>query len=51
MPVHGEIWTIKELVVYPNENIVWSIQIVLYPYLTGLVAGAFVLSSLSHVFS
>ncbi|MBI3392081.1 MAG: polysulfide reductase NrfD [Nitrospirae bacterium] len=50
MPVHGEIWTIKELFVYPNENIVWSIQIVLYPYLTGLVAGAFVLSSLSHVF-
>jgi Ni/Fe-hydrogenase subunit HybB-like protein len=50
MPVHGEFWTAKELFVYPNEQIVWAIQIVLYPYLTGLVAGAFVLSSLSHVF-
>lgn len=43
-------WTTKELFVYPNEFIVWSIQIVLYPYMTGLVAGAFVLSSLYHVF-
>ncbi len=43
-------WTTKELFVYPNEFIYWSIQIVLYPYMTGLVAGAFVLSSLYHVF-
>jgi predicted membrane protein len=50
MDVHGEIWTLKELFVYPNEFIVWSIQIVLYPFMTGLVAGAFVLSSLYHVF-
>ena len=50
MPVHGELWTIKELFVLPNEYIYWSIQIVLYPYMTGLVAGAFVLSSLYHVF-
>jgi len=35
---------------YPNEYIYWSIQIVMYPYMTGLVAGAFVLSSLYHVF-
>jgi Ni/Fe-hydrogenase subunit HybB-like protein len=48
--VHGEIWTIKELFVYPNEYIYWSIQIVMYPFMTGLVAGAFVLSSLYHVF-
>jgi len=48
--VHGEIWTIKELFVYPNEYIYWSIQIVMYPLMTGLVAGAFVLSSLYHVF-
>jgi predicted membrane protein len=48
--VHGEVWTLKELFVYPNEYIYWSIQIVLYPYMTGLVAGAFVLSSLYHVF-
>lgn len=50
MEVHGEIWTLKELFVYPNEFIVWSIQIVMYPFMTGLVAGAFVLSSLYHVF-
>jgi predicted membrane protein len=48
--VHGIEWTIKELFVYPNEFIYWSIQIVMYPYMTGLVAGAFVLSSLYHVF-
>ena len=48
--VHGEAWTIKEFFVYPNEYIYWSIQIVMYPYMTGLVAGAFVLSSLYHVF-
>lgn len=48
--VHGEAWTIKEFFVYPNEYIYWSIQIVMYPFMTGLVAGAFVLSSLYHVF-
>lgn len=48
--VHGEAWTVKELFVYPNEYIYWSIQIVMYPFMTGLVAGAFVLSSLYHVF-
>jgi len=48
--VHGELWTLKELFVYPNEYIYWSIQIVMYPFMTGLVAGAFVLSSLYHVF-
>lgn len=50
MDVHGELWTLKELFVYPNEFIIWSIQIVMYPFMTGLVAGAFVLSSLYHVF-
>lgn len=50
MLTHGELWTIKELFVYPNEFIYWSIQIVMYPFMTGLVAGAFVLSSLYHVF-
>ena len=45
-----ELWTIKELFVYPNEYIYWAIQIVMYPYVTGLVAGAFVLSSLYHLF-
>jgi len=38
--------------VYPNElDIHWSILIVLYPYLTGLVAGAFILASLVKVFN
>lgn len=44
------LWTVKDLFVYPNEYIYWSIQIVMYPLMTGLVAGAFVLSSLYHVF-
>jgi len=37
--------------VYPNETIIpWGVLIVLYPYLTGLVAGAFTVSSFYHVF-
>lgn len=48
--VHGAGWTTKELFTYPNEFVYWTIQIVMYPYITGLVAGAFVLSSLYHVF-
>ncbi len=37
--------------IYPNEiETNWSILIVLYPYITGLVAGAFIVSSLYHVF-
>jgi len=37
--------------VYPNETIVpWTVLIVVYPYLTGLVAGAFTISSLYQVF-
>jgi len=36
---------------YPNEtDVPWSELIVIYPYITGLVAGAFVVSSLHHVF-
>jgi len=36
---------------YPNEfELQWSVLIVLYPYLTGLVAGAFILASLVKVF-
>jgi len=50
MVVHGEAWTLKDMFVLPNEYVYWSIQIVMYPYMTGLVAGAFVLSSLYHVF-
>ena len=36
--------------VYPNEHVEWGIMIVMYPYITGLVAGAFIISSLHHVF-
>ncbi|MCP4173149.1 MAG: polysulfide reductase NrfD [Fuerstiella sp.] len=37
--------------VFPNDpHVPWSIMIVLYPYVTGLVAGAFVVSALYHVF-
>jgi Ni/Fe-hydrogenase subunit HybB-like protein len=37
--------------VYPNETVIsWTLLIVVYPYLTGLVAGAFTISSLYQVF-
>jgi Ni/Fe-hydrogenase subunit HybB-like protein len=37
--------------VYPNETVIpWTVLIVVYPYLTGLVAGAFTVSSLYQVF-
>src|ERR1017187_5437536 len=40
--------------VFPNEAIphpVWSTLIVIYPYITGLVAGAFIMASLVRVFN
>lgn len=38
--------------ILPNEaHIYWSLMIVLYPYITGIVAGAFIVSSLYHVFN
>jgi Ni/Fe-hydrogenase subunit HybB-like protein len=37
--------------VFPNNlHIEWSLMIVIYPYITGLVAGAFAVSALYHVF-
>ena len=43
MPVQGYM--------YPNEiELAWSVLIVLYPFITGLVAGAFILASLERVF-
>ena len=37
--------------IYPNEiEIHWGLLIVVYPYVTGLVAGAFILASLVKVF-
>ncbi|MFO1477128.1 MAG: NrfD/PsrC family molybdoenzyme membrane anchor subunit [Verrucomicrobiota bacterium] len=38
--------------VYPNEQtLIWSTLIVVYPYITGLVAGAFIMASLVRVFN
>lgn len=38
--------------VYPNEQtMIWSTLIVVYPYVTGLVAGAFIMASLVRVFN
>jgi Ni/Fe-hydrogenase subunit HybB-like protein len=37
--------------IYPNDiDLHWGLMIVLYPYITGLVAGAFILASLERVF-
>lgn len=37
--------------IFPNEaHLEWSLMIVIYPYITGLIAGAFVVSALYHVF-
>ena len=37
--------------VFPNDlHVHWSMMIALYPYITGIVAGAFIVSSLYHVF-
>ena len=36
---------------FPNDvHIHWSLMIVMYPYITGLVAGSFLVSSFYHVF-
>ena len=38
--------------IFPNNQTVWwSMMIVIYPYITGLIAGAFVVSSFYHVFT
>jgi Ni/Fe-hydrogenase subunit HybB-like protein len=37
--------------VFPNDvHVTWTVMIVLYPFTTGLVAGAFIVSSLYYVF-
>ena len=36
---------------YPNECVEWSVLIVIYPYITGLVAGAFTVASLERIFN
>ena len=38
--------------IYPNEvELHWGLLVVVYPYITGLVAGAFILASLERVFN
>jgi Ni/Fe-hydrogenase subunit HybB-like protein len=38
--------------IFPNEvELQWSVLVVLYPFITGLVAGAFILASLERVFN
>ncbi len=47
----GKIMSGVEGFMYPNEiGLQWSVLIVLYPFITGLVAGAFILASLERVF-
>ncbi|MBI1954987.1 MAG: polysulfide reductase NrfD, partial [Acidobacteria bacterium] len=52
--VPGELYSVLQQVtgyIYPNEvELQWGLLIVVYPYVTGLVAGAFILASLEKVF-
>jgi len=48
---HGDTVSALANYVFPNDwHVHWSLMIVLYPYITGIVAGAFIVSSLYHVF-
>ena len=48
---HGDAVSSLTNYVFPNDlHVHWSLMIVLYPYITGIVAGAFIVSSLYHVF-
>ncbi len=48
---HGDVAVAAANFIFPNDlHVHWSLMIVLYPYITGLVAGAFIVSSLYHVF-
>ena len=36
---------------FPNDvHVTWSLMIVMYPYITGFVAGSFIVTSLYHLF-
>ena len=54
-PLHQTLYELLKQVtgfIYPNEiEVHWGILVVVYPYLTGLVAGAFILASLVKVFN
>jgi len=48
---HESAITVLNNYVFPNDlHVHWSMMIALYPYITGIVAGAFIVSSLYHVF-
>ncbi|MFT5700010.1 MAG: Ni/Fe-hydrogenase subunit HybB-like protein [Desulforhopalus sp.] len=48
---HGDTISALTNYVFPNDfHVHWGLMIVLYPYITGIVAGAFIVSSLYHVF-
>lgn len=48
----NQLWAGTTGFIYPNElEVRWSVLIVCYPYITGLVAGAFILASLVKVFN
>jgi Ni/Fe-hydrogenase subunit HybB-like protein len=48
---HGDTIAALTNFVFPNDlHVHWGLMIVLYPYITGIVAGAFIVSSLYHVF-
>ena len=49
---HGDTAAAVANFIFPNDfHVHWSLMIVLYPYITGIVAGAFIVSSLYHVFN
>ena len=49
--MHESLTSLVQGFMYPNEvEAQWSVLVVLYPYITGLVAGAFILASLERVF-
>jgi len=49
---HGDTAAAAANFIFPNDfHVHWSLMIVLYPYITGIVAGAFIVSSLYHVFN
>ncbi len=51
LAAHGGTVAALSNYVFPNDwHVHWSLMIVLYPYITGIVAGAFIVSSLYHVF-
>jgi Ni/Fe-hydrogenase subunit HybB-like protein len=52
MDIFSEVLRQVQGYIYPNEvELHWGLLIVVYPYITGLVAGAFILASLERVFN